>query len=129
MSLLKSLLFVSIALLINEDMLFGATLTQPLSEFLVYTDHPVVSRECHTSTIEEQNKCIENACLKFNCKNGTIENFCENRRNQYLYEMDCIAALIQKYCSAVDYESIKTIFEKNEVEVEVDECKVMHWQH
>jgi hypothetical protein len=100
MSLLKSLLFVSIALLVNEDMVFGATLTQPLSEFLVYTNHPVVSHECHTSTIEDQNKCIENACLKFNCKNPTIKEFCENRDKQLKEERNCITALIQKNCSA-----------------------------
>jgi uncharacterized protein YjcR len=78
-----------------------------------------VSQECQIATIADQYECIDNACLKFNCKSGTVKSWCKTNWE----EMDCIRALIQKKCSAADLASVVAGLKKKQLESEAGKCK------
>jgi hypothetical protein len=78
-----------------------------------------VSQSCKNAIVNDENKCLNDACDKWNCNDGTYKSLC----NSVWDGMCCITGLVKDKCSADDQTSLRDQYSITQNQLEANQCK------
>lgn len=78
-----------------------------------------VSLACKNSLYPDEDNCLNDACNKWNCNDGTYKSAC----NALWDGMCCITNLVKNRCTAADEQSLRDQYSATQQQLEASSCK------